>query len=286
MKSERSQVQESNFLADKIEQKISQIRPYLPAMLGLIVVAVLGLLGYGIYSSQQETRAARAWTDFYFSDTQIQDLDAISKDFADTSAGVWARMTAGDRSMAQAMEKWNVDRSIADQRFQEAAEDYREVVEKSSDPFVKSRGFFGLAQALEGLGKRSEAVDAYRQITALTGLPPEFLAEVNRRMEWLDGKDGEAFYVWYNEKRTSAPASPTGVGGQDLPSMPNISFPQSGIPFQPSLPGGAGLNLGSGLSPEGTVTPPSGTAPTDTVPPSGEGATPPANTEPPASDKP
>lgn len=237
MKSERSQAQESNLLADKIEQKVLQLRPYLPALLGLILVGILGLIGYGVYSSQRESRAARAWTDFYFSDTQIQDLDAISKDYVDTSASLWARMTAGDRGMAQAMEKWNVDRSIADQRFQEASEDYRDVAGRASDPFVKSRALYGWAQALEGLGKRSEAVETYRQITSLTGLPPEYLTEINGRIKWLEGKEGEAFYAWYNEQRTAAPPATTNPISPNLPSLPNISFPPTSIVPTDPAPG-------------------------------------------------
>ena len=61
MKSERSQIQESDLLADKIEQKFAQIKPYLPALLGITGTVVLGLLGYGIYTSQQDGRAARGW---------------------------------------------------------------------------------------------------------------------------------------------------------------------------------------------------------------------------------
>jgi tetratricopeptide (TPR) repeat protein len=225
MKSEHSQVQESNLLADKIEQKISQLRPYLPGVLGVIVLGILAMLGYGIYSSQREARSARAWTDFYFSDTQAQNLDAISKDYADTSAGSWARLTAGDRGMAQAMEKWNVDRSFADQRFQEAVDDYRLVVANASDPFAKSRSLFGMAQALEGLGKRTEAIEAYRQITTLSSVPAEFLAEVNQRVKWLESKDGELFFTWYTEKRTNTPVAAPNPNLPNLPSIPNLSFP-------------------------------------------------------------
>jgi hypothetical protein len=247
MKSERGQVQETNFLADKIEQKLAQIRPYLPALAGLIVVSIIGLIGYGVYATQRVTRAARAWTDFYFSDTAINNLEAISKDYEDTSASVWARMTAGDQSMAEAMRKWNLDRALADQKFQEAADDYREAVSRSTNSFVKSRALFGLAQALEGMGNRTEAIDAYRQISSLTGLPAEYLTEVDSRIKWLEGKDGEFFYVWYNEKRTdSPPPANDGSLPGGLPSIPDISFP----PLSP---------LPAGTTPP--VDPPAGDAP-------------------------
>jgi hypothetical protein len=238
MKSERSQVQESDLLADKIEQFVAQIKPYLPAALGVTAVAILGMLGYGFYTSQIETRAARAWTDFYFSDTQSQDLEAISKDFADTSAGPWARLTAGDANMSKAMEKWNLDKNLSDQFFQQAVDDYREVAIRATDSFVKSRALHGLGQALEGLGQRTEALAEYQKITTLTGLGAEFIAEINQRINWLDSKDGKEFFAWYTEKRTNAPASATGGAGlPGLPNLPNFSFPPTGS--SPTVPPGA-----------------------------------------------
>lgn len=229
MKSERSQVQESDLLADKIEHFVAQIKPYLPAALGVTAVAILGMLGYGFYTSQLETRAARAWTDFYFSDTQSQDLEAISKDFADTSAGPWARLTAGDANMSKAMEKWNLDKNLSDQFFQQAVDDYREVAIRATDSFVKSRALHGLGQALEGLGKRTDALAEYQKITALTGLGAEFIAEINQRIAWLDSKDGKDFFAWYTEKRTNAPAPATGgTGLPGLPNLPNFNFPPTG----------------------------------------------------------
>lgn len=231
MKSQRGQIQESNFLADKIEQQVVRIRPYLPAIAGLILAGVVGLIGYGIYTSRLESRAAEAWTDFYFSDTQAQDLDRIVEDYDDTTAGLWAKMTSGDRAMSQAMEKWNIDSNISKQRFEEAARDYEPVVKRASDSFLKSRALYGLAQASEGLGKRTEAIDTYRQITSLTGLPSEYLAEVNARITWLEGKEGELFFKWYNEERKDVPApTPT----SPLPGLPNI--PDFQFPSLPSNP--------------------------------------------------
>lgn len=225
MKSQRGQIQESNFLADKIEQQVVRIRPYLPAIAGLILVGIVGLIGYGVYTSRLESRAAEAWTEFYFSDTQAQDLDRIVEDYDDTTAGLWAKMTSGDRAMSQAMEKWNIDSNISKQRFEEAARDYEPVVQRASDSFLKSRALYGLAQAHEGLGKRTEAIDAYRQILSLTGLPSEYLTEVNARIKWLEGKEGELFFTWYNEERKDV-AAPTGTSPiPGLPNIPDFQFP-------------------------------------------------------------
>jgi len=195
MKSERSQLQESDLLADKIEQKFAQIKPFIPALLGVIGVTVLGLLGYGIYSSQKEARAARAWSDFYFSDTSPQDLEAIAKDYADTSAGVWARITAGDANMAKALEKWNLDRTLADQYFKQAVDEYKPVAASTDEPFAKSRAVFGTAQALEGLGERKDALIEYKKITSMTGIAEDVASEAKRRVTWLESPEAESFYA-------------------------------------------------------------------------------------------
>lgn len=238
MKSERSQIQESDLLADKIEQRFAQIKPYLPALLGTIGVVVLGLLGYGIYSSQKETRAARAWTDFYFSDTSPQDLEAIAGDFSDTSAGTWAKLTAGDANMAKALEKWNVDRTVADQYFTQAVDDYRSATKSSSEPFTKGRALFGLAQSLEGLGERKEAIIEYKRL-ASEGVTDDIAAEAKRRLAWLEGKEAEVFFAWYRERTNAAPAASNPGGRPSIPGLPDFAFPPasgaspSGLPTLP-----------------------------------------------------
>ena len=282
MKSERSQIQESDLLADKIEQKFTQIKPYLPAMLGILGAVVLGLLGYGIYSSQKETRAARAWTDFYFSDTSPQDLEAIASDFSDTSAGTWARLTAGDANMAKALEKWNVDRSVSDQYFTQAVDDYRAAAKSSSEPFTKGRALFGLAQALEGLGERKEAIIEYKRL-ASEGVTEDIAAEAKRRLAWLEGAEAEVFFAWYRERADAAPA-PTGpTGSPSIPGLPDFSFPPtSGSPPSglPSLP------AASDPEPQATPSPASEPAPpaSDPVAPAPEPPAPASDPAAPASE--
>jgi hypothetical protein len=235
MKSQRTQIQESDLLADKIEQKFAQIKPYLPVSLGILGALVVGLLGYGIYSSQKETRAARGWTDFYFSDTSAQDLEAIASDFSDTSAGTWAKLTSGDANMAKALEKWNIDRTVSDQYFKQAADDYRAAGKQSTETFTRGRALFGLAQALEGLGERKEAILEYKRLST-EGFSEDIVAESKRRLGWLEGREGEAFFAWYRERTTSAPAPGTPTGNPGIPGLPNFSFPGAGAANPSGLP--------------------------------------------------
>lgn len=259
MKSQRSQIQESDLLADKIEQKFAQIKPYLPGVLGVLGVVILGLLGYGVYTSQKETRAARAWTDFYFSDTSLQDLEAIASDFSDTSAGVWAKLTAGDANMAKALEKWNVDRTVADQYFTQALEDYRGAAKGSSDPFTKSRALFGAAQALEGLGERKDAIIEYKRLVS-EGYSEDVAAESKRRLTWLEGREAEVFFAWYRERTNATPPPTDPAGRPNIPGLPDFSFPPTGGASPsglPSLPPAQGLPAveQSPAAPEGSNKP-------------------------------
>jgi len=306
MKSQRSQIQESDLLADKIEQKFAQIKPYLPATLGVLGAVVLGLLGYGVYTSQKEGRAARAWTDFYFSDTSPQDLEAIASDFSDTSAGTWAKLTAGDANMAKALEKWNVDRTVSDQYFTQAVEDYRASAKAASDSFTKGRALMGLAQALEGLGERKEAIIEYKRLVS-EGFSEDLSSEAKRRLTWLEGKEAEAFFAWYRERSNAAP-QPTGPAGgrMNIPGLPDFSFPPAG-PSNPSgLPSLPPTNsalpaVESPVAPESApkttepagetpatespaVEPPAVEAPKAETPASGPPATTPPATTPPAAE--
>jgi tetratricopeptide (TPR) repeat protein len=234
MKSERKQIQESNLLADKIEAQFVKLKAILPAVIAVVVVVVVSMLGYGIYSSIQEKEAAKAWTELYFSDTEAADLNAISSDYGSTSAGLWAKQTAGDAYMAKALEKVYVDRDLSDQYYQQALEEYKAVAEKTSDSFLKERSLYGMAQASEGLGEREQAISHYRKITVLPGLNPEFLTEINKRANWLDSQAGEKFYDWFKKNRPSAPVL-QGLPSETpaIPSSPN--FPLQPLPQTPAV---------------------------------------------------
>lgn len=226
MKSERKQVLESNLLADKIEAIFVRVKALLPVILTVTGVLIGGLLIYGFYSSYQETQAAKAWTALYFSDTDTADLNSVSTEFGSSSAGLFAKQTAGDAYMAKALERIYLDRDLSDQYYKQAIDEYKVVAEKTTDSFLKERSLFGLAQAYEGLCDREKAIEHYRKVGMLSDIPPEFLVEVNKRISWLESKAGEQFYSWFKQNRPSAPVLNQGTPSKSpVPSVPNIDFP-------------------------------------------------------------
>ena len=231
MKSERKQIQESNLLADKIEQLAVKLKKAMPAILAVTVVAVLGLLSYGLFTSVKEKESAKGWTALYFADTDTADLTAISTDYSSTTAGLWAKQTAADANMSSALEKVYLDRDLAETFYKEAIDQYQAVSEKSSDPFLSGRANFGLAQAFEGMGENEKALSTYRKVITNKTMGMELIAEVTKRVAWLESKSGEEFYTWYKSSRASAPVlnskTPTTT---PVPAEPNMVFPDQQLP--------------------------------------------------------
>ena len=225
MKSERKQTLESNLLADKIEQLAIKLKKAMPAILAVTAVVVVGMLAYGFYTSVQEKESAKGWTALYFADTDMSDLTAISSDFSGTTAGLWAKQTAGDANMSRALEKVYIDRDLAEQFYKEAAADYRAVADKSTDPFLSGRANYGLAQASEGMGDLEKALSFYRKVIQNKAMGIDLIAESTKRVAWLESKAGESFYVWYKTSRESKPVLNVTPPDTTLPGAPNISFP-------------------------------------------------------------
>lgn len=272
MKSERKQIQESNLLADKIEQHAIKLKKALPAIVAVTTVVVLGLLAYGFYTSVQEKESAKGWTALYFADTDTADLTAISSDFKGTAAGLWAKQTAGDANMSRALEKVYLDRDLAEQFYKEAIEQYGSVAEKSTDPFLIGRANFGLAQASEGMGDHDKALSYYRKVITNKAMGVELIAEATKRVAWLESKAGEEFYAWYKTSRSSSPVldvNPTTPS--PLPNEPNMSFP----PMTPGTGVGASLpSVPESQSLPATTTTQETQKPSETAVPNSETSTP------------
>ncbi len=261
MKSERKQIQESNLLADKIEQMAFKLKTAMPAVLAVTTVVVLGLLAYGFYTSVKETESAKGWTKLYFADTDASDLTAISTDFSGTTAGLWAKQTSADANMSRALEKVYLDRDLAEEFYKEAIADYKTVAEKSSDPFLVGRANYGLAQASEGMGDHEKALSYYRKVIANKGMGTELIAEATKRVAFLESDAGGEFYAWFKANRASAPVLNANPGlNAPLPSNPDIAFPAKPSDASAAKPAEADPATA-------TPTTPSASDPTKTTPP-------------------
>ncbi len=228
MKSERKPIQESNLLADQIEELAIQLKKAFPAIVAVTAVVVVALFGYGFYTTIKETESAKGWTALYFSDTDTAQLSAISSDFDGTTAGLWAKQTSADAKMAKALDNVYLDRDLAEKFYNDAKEDYKMVAEKSSDPFLVGRAHFGMAQACEGLGDVAQSLSFYRKVITNKAMGDELIADTTKRVAWLESKAGEEFYAWYKTSRASAPILNSNPATKPpLPDAPNFTLPNT-----------------------------------------------------------
>lgn len=253
MKSELKQTQETQFLVEKFDTQFEKLKKALPSIIVVAVLALSAALTYGYFVTQSEATSARGWTALYFADTEPGPLDEIAQDFQGTAASLWAKNTLADAFMARALEKVYIDRPIAEKLFEQAVEEYKVVSEKATDPFLKSKATFGLAQAQEGLGDRDSAIANYKKTASISGVYPEFTSEASKRAAWLSSKEGEEFFAWYTTVRPTTPVLETNPTTPAIPGLPNINFPAIAPPAAANTP-----------APEGTA--PAATLPADKTP--------------------
>lgn len=289
MKSELKQTQETQFLVEKFDTQFEKLKKALPSIIVVAVLLLSAALTYGYFVTQSEATSARGWTALYFADTEPGPLDEIAQDFQGTAASLWAKNTLADAFMARALEKVYIDRPIAEKLFEQAVEEYKVVSEKATDPFLKSKATFGLAQAQEGLGDRDSAIANYKKTASISGVYPEFTSEASKRAAWLSSKEGEEFFAWYTTVRPTTPVLETNPTTPAIPGLPNINFPAIAPPAAANTPAPEGAApaaaLPSATAPAATApaaTAPATTTPTETAPATAPESAPsvPATTEP------
>lgn len=225
MSSERRQDLQSNLLADRLEESILSIKPYLKWILAAIAALIIGSIVYGVWQSMSEKRQAEAWSELYFSSGRPDKLPTVYEDFPQTPAGLWARQTEADSLMARGLEAVYLDRDLSDELFSQAEEGYRAVLKKAQEPMLISRATLGLAQALDSEGKADEAVKEYKKLVSMKAIHRELAEDVERRVAFIQSSEGKEFFEWYATNRPTAP-KPVDIPGNlnQLPGLPDLKF--------------------------------------------------------------
>jgi hypothetical protein len=271
--SDRIRELEANELARRATSALERTRPALGWLgIGLGALAVV-VLGWGWWSTQVQKKSAQAWSDFYFASGDPDQLIAVYEDHPDSIAAHWARQTEADSQVARGMDSVYVDREQADTLFRRARSNYSSILEKSNDPMLRARATLGMAQAFEGSGEIDKAIAEYKNVLAMTQVPAAMMAEVQRRMDWLQSPGSKDFYAWYRDFRP-APAAPVNVPGdlKSLPGLPDFQLPPlqnspgSGTPgaaFDSDSPPAQGSTE---AAPAAEATPSPGTPPLESSP--------------------
>ncbi len=194
MKSERRHELETNKLADWIGTKFELIVPYTRVIVGSLAGLFVLLIGYQIYSNQQQTAAGLAWRSYLEAITartqastaggrdsiineQIDALEQVAISEAGTPAGQWALITQADLQLMRGSQALFTDRNEAKGLLEAAAANFTKVEELASrNAELLERARLGLAQVLECQGKidaakaKSELVAKTKPTTAYANL--------------------------------------------------------------------------------------------------------------------
>ncbi len=228
MKSEHRHQLQTNVLADQTGKAIEQAKPFTPIVLGgIAVVSILGIV-MAIWHNSSLNTESKAWTDFYFAtgsqNPAADDWAPIHEDYPNTAAAGWARQAQADRYLQQGLDLIFRDKKQAEDVLQKASKGYDALID-SHDPLLRVRATFGLAQVYETMGDAEKATSNYKKLLQMQSVTPSLAAEVQRRIDWMDGPEGKAFFAWFKDYKPDV-ASPLNLPPlNNLPGNPNLSFP-------------------------------------------------------------
>lgn len=233
---------QKNELADWLEEKIEDLRPYFPAISigGLLALALV--LGVWWYSTQQSQASAASWNQYFSALGEREQDEALQKVIESeksNEAANWARQTLADTKLARGAAAVFTDREASKKQLEEAAELYTAIRSTTSDPLLRSRATFGLARAQESLFNVEGAKKLYEEVAQANSdsvIGEEAQAAVKRLS---DPRDVELLN-WLAKQTPKRPTpTPTGRPGgvpglpSDLPDRPDIGLPDFGGPIVP-----------------------------------------------------
>ena len=223
MKGERRHELEKNELADWLAKVFGVVGPYQNAILGAVLLLLVGAVGYLWWAGQAAGKQAaasdefqRALWDLSQGSSSTADFEAIVEDYPDTGLALWARVMAGDLHLAFGCDSLFTNKGVANQELREAVDHYREVLgAESSSSALRQRATFGLARALESQGDLQKAMQRYEEVGKSW---PEgaYAAAAASRLEDLEKPATRLFYDRF-AKFDPKPVSSLDPGGLGEP---------------------------------------------------------------------
>jgi len=234
MKSERRHELKENELADWLEKSIDAVAPYTKAILGGIVALVVLFLAYSFWQSQAEAAEQANWDQFYAA-AEATDAEAEMVKVAEARpkepAGLWARLYAADRQLAEGTQNLFNNRAAARPKLKESAANYHAVAENAAGKYAAlvERATYGEAKAYEALGEKSDldaAQKLYQQLVEQYA-GGALAADAERRVADLKRPATKEFYDWFV---TATPLPPPSAGTPGI----GPAFDPSNVPTPPS----------------------------------------------------
>jgi predicted negative regulator of RcsB-dependent stress response len=227
MKSEERHRLQQNQLADWIGKTITSIKPYQNSILIVVLLVVVGMAAYTVWSRVSATENTQAWDELNaaMESGNIAKLAKVREDRPNTHVAHVAAVVEADYSLAEGCNSLFVSKAVANQKLAKAVELYRTVLDQSRNSSLLQRATFGLARAREAKGELERAMELYQEVS--TKWPDgAFAVAAARRLDDLKRPATKRLYDRF-AKFDPKPAysSESGLPGQrpnfDMKSLPS-----------------------------------------------------------------
>lgn len=233
MKRDRRHELQENALADWLGKQIEQIKPYWQMIAGAIAATVIVYVSLSLFGGRSRQQVAVAW-DGYSAALLKNDVEALSDvatENAGSIVGFCAMQSLGDIHLATGTRALFRDRDQAREELTQARTVYTNLLSQlgtGSDPLLRQRAMFGLAQSHEALDSVVKAIQRYEKLAAEYPDSPIGKA-AKERQEELQKPDVRDFCSWFAKQTprpiSRAPSDPSRPPPVDLPDDPDLSLP-------------------------------------------------------------
>jgi len=203
MKSERRHELETNQLALMLERSIERVKPHANAIIwGVVGVAALVVV-IALWRNYSRSQDVKASNEFFAATNRSRvDLDErvdVVEQYGGSEIGQWAQLRAAHEAMRLGREALAIDRTEANNFFNIARDNYKDVLAEASNETFRNIAQYNLAKAYEWTGDAKAARQHYEKVGGS-------LADAAK--EAADRLDGKmlAWYDWFKEAEAPAPA--------------------------------------------------------------------------------
>jgi tetratricopeptide (TPR) repeat protein len=224
---------EKNELLEWCQKKFGFLKPHFSKILMGIVFLGVVIFGLVYYSEMQKSIKDSQWQQLYlamnnqFAVPGDTSFSMMAENDPEAPASMWALQMAGDQQLRDGLSKFIGDRAAALKEIEKARKSYETVVNSKVDlsSMLRQRATYGLAYALESLGKFDEAKKYYAEL--LESAPKGMFAKAcDRALDRLAQPD--LLKIWEEYKTVgTAPSAPLGELPDDI-SFPDLTAPAAG----------------------------------------------------------
>jgi hypothetical protein len=210
MKAQHRHELETNALAHRLAVIVERLRPYAPTVIGIVVVALVGLFAMAYFSGSSAARESETWNAYNQAvEGLIPNLDRLkqaAEENAGTPAQLWANAAWADGLLWSACRAYMQNRPAALDSANRARTVYESLLQSTEDQQLTNRAQFGLGRVYE---LRNEPDKAREHYLAVRG---GFADLAKQRAEKLADAKSKDVFEWLASAQAPRRSAPAGAG--------------------------------------------------------------------------